>query len=62
MFQRVDDLKQEWKGRRGREAEREQRSLSHDRRWKEKENTHGWNPMAITCDHRAAVRLMQGWV
>jgi hypothetical protein len=40
LFQRADDLKQEWKGSRGREAERETRRLSQDRRWKEKENTH----------------------
>lgn len=28
--------------------------------WKQKENGHAWNRMAITCDHRAAVGLIQG--
>lgn len=40
LFQRIDDLKQEWKGSRDREVERKMRRLAHDRRRKEKENTH----------------------
>lgn len=49
----------------GREAVAERQAGRHgDCHVKEeygnKENTHAWNRMAITCDHRAAVGLIPG--